>query len=340
MIEKLTDGRELEEDKLIHFRPQSFSEFIGQAQVKENTETFIQAALNRREALDHVLLSGPPGLGKTTFSLIIAREMGANLRATTAPAIEKTGDIASLLSSIKENDILFIDEIHRLKPVVEEVLYGAMEDYHLDISLGQGSTGKTVRLKIPPFTLIGATTKAGSLSQPLISRFGIISRFNFYLDQELEEITFNNSKKLKIDLAEDAISEIAKRSRGTPRILNRLLKRIRDFADVKKKKFIDKELVDFALSKMSIDKLGLEKMDRDILSSLIDKFGGGPVGVDNLATTIGEDTGTIEEMYEPFLIQIGLIKRTARGRVATEKAFEYLKKKKPVESNLFDNSLI
>ncbi len=338
MIEKITDSQEQEEDKHLAIRPQDFSHFIGQDNIKENFQVYLTAAKKRKESLDHVLLSGPPGLGKTTFSMLIAKEMQANLKATTAPAIEKTGDMAAILSGIKKNDILFIDEIHRLKPVIEEVLYGAMEDFHLDISLGQGTTGKTVRIKLPTFTLIGATTKAGALSQPLISRFGITGRFEFYSPKELEKIIINNAKLLNITINPKGISEIAKRSRGTPRILNRLLKRIRDYAEVKNIKIIAEELVDYSLAKMSIDNLGLDKMDRDILRSLISNFNGGPVGIENLATTVGEDTATLEEMYEPFLIQIGLIKRTPRGRVATDKAFKYLNLPQNDEKNLFNFS--
>ncbi len=334
MIEKITDGRKQSEDNQFEIRPQSYSNFVGQELIKENFRVYIAAALKRGEPLDHILISGPPGLGKTTFSMIIAREMKSNLKATTAPAIEKNGDMAAILSGIKRNDILFIDEIHRLKPTIEEMLYGAMEDFHLDISLGQGATGKMVRIKLPHFTLIGATTKAGALSQPLINRFGITGRFEFYTIGELVKIIAHNAGLLHIKLNPSGMNEIAKRSRGTPRILNRLLKRVRDYAEVRDVSVITKELVDYSLKKMNIDDLGLDRMDREILKSLIVNFKGGPVGLENLATTVGEDTSTIEEMYEPFLIQIGLLKRTSRGRVATEKAFKYINV--DVEENLFN----
>ena len=331
---------EQDEDKSISIRPKDFGEFIGQELIKENMQVFVKAALNRKEMLDHVLLSGPPGLGKTTFSLIIAKETGANLKATSAPTIEKTGDMAALLSSLKENNILFIDEIHRLKPAIEEVLYSAMEDFSLDLNLGQGELAKTVKITLPPFTLIGATTKAGSLTQPLISRFGIIERFEFYNFQELQRIVKRNAHFYKIKIDNSGIEEIAKRSRGTPRVLNRLLKRVRDFAQVENRKIIDKEITIYALEKMNIDSLGLEEMDRNILKVIIQDFKGGPVGVDNLATSLSEDVATIEDVYEPYLIQKGFLKRTSRGRMVTVKAYEYLKlpSNKAYEKSLFDSS--
>lgn len=324
MIERISRLEENDEDKRLLIRPKTFEEFLGQNTIKENMNVFMEAALKRNEVLDHILLSGPPGLGKTTFSMIISRSMQANLKATSAPVIEKTGDIAAILSSLKEKDILFIDEIHRLKPVVEEMLYSAMEDGSLDLNLGQGNTSKTVKISLPPFTLIGATTKPGSLTQPLISRFGILHRFDFYSFEELKKIGLQNSVKLGIQIDDDSIEEIAKRSRGTPRILNRLLKRVRDFSEVKNESKISKDTVCYSLDRMKIDNLGLDDMDRKILRIMVENFNGGPVGLENLATSLGEDALTIEDVYEPYLIQIGFIKRTARGRVVSEKTYAYL----------------
>ncbi len=324
MIDRISSLEENSDDRISEIRPKTFEEFLGQESIKENTQVYIQAALQRNDVLDHILLSGPPGLGKTTFSMIIARSMGANLKATSAPVIEKTGDIAAILSSLKERDILFIDEIHRLKPVVEEMLYSAMEDGFLDLNLGQGNTAKTVKISLPPFTLVGATTKPGFLTQPLLSRFGILHRFDFYTQEDLRKIGSMNALKLNININDQAVAEIAKRSRGTPRILNRLLKRVRDFAEVKNKGVIDSRLVDYSLEQMDIDRWGLDDMDRRIITTLIEHFSGGPVGLENLAVSLGEDAQNIEDVYEPYLIQLGFIKRTSRGRLATSKAYQYL----------------
>ncbi|HMB00311.1 MAG TPA: Holliday junction branch migration DNA helicase RuvB [Spirochaetota bacterium] len=324
MIRRIFDSREKNEDKQLSLRPDSLEKFIGQDHLKENMAVFMKAARSRSEPLDHVLLSGPPGLGKTTFANIIAREMQTNIKATSAPVIEKSGDIAGILSALKEKEVLFIDEIHRLRPVVEEVLYSAMEDYAIDIQLGQGNTSKSVKINIPPFTLIGATTRAGSLTQPLISRFGIVNQFDFYNIDNLKTIIERNASLYNIAIDESGIAEIAKRSRGTPRILNRILRRVRDFAQVKGENIINNKIADYALGRMAIDERGLDTMDRKLLKTIIKNFSGGPVGLDNLATSIAEDTSTIEDMYEPYLIQIGFIKRTPRGRTATASAYQYL----------------
>ncbi|BBM89198.1 Holliday junction ATP-dependent DNA helicase RuvB [Spirochaetota bacterium] len=343
MIDRIFQGEEDTEDKTFTLRPKTFSEFIGQTSVKDNMSVFIKAAKSRKEPLDHVLLSGPPGLGKTTFATIIAQEMNANLKTTSAPSIERSGDMASLLSSLKPRDILFIDEIHRLRPVIEEVLYPALEDFRLDINIGLKGQAKAVRIALPPFTLIGATTKAGSLTQPLISRFGITHRFDFYTHQELILITNRNTAMLEMNMDKAGVEELSKRSRGTPRILNRLLRRVRDFAQVQNQKIISPSLIDYALTKMNIDALGLDDMDRKILNIVINHFNGGPVGIENLATSLSEDTATIEDIYEPYLIQLGFIKRTRQGRVATSHAFKYLGIKAPhpdnkQEQSLFDNN--
>lgn len=324
MIKRIVDSQEKEEDRSVDLRPKHFSGFVGQKTMVENTLVYMTAAKKRKEPLDHMLLSGPPGLGKTTFSIIVAREMGSDVQSTTAPAIEKTGDMAAILSSLKEGEILFIDEIHRLKPIVEEMLYGAMEDNHLDINLGNSSQSRTVRIDLPPFTLIGATTKLGALTQPLLSRFGIVHRLNFYTHEDLEKIIKQNAKKLNIKISDEGKKELAKRSRGTPRLLNRLLKRVRDFAEVKGKNIIDKEMVDYALDRMKIDQLGLDEKDQRLLKVIIKNFSGGPVGIENLAASLNEDSGALEEVYEPYLIQIGFLKRTPRGRIAMPSAYRYL----------------
>lgn len=328
---------EIAEDRSNALRPESFDEFVGQKSIVENTKVFITAAKQRKEALDHLLLSGPPGLGKTTFAQLVSRAMGISMKSTSAPVIEKSGDMASLLSALQENDILFIDEIHRLRPVVEEVLYSAMEDYSLDLQIGQGMTAQTVKISLPPFTLIGATTKAGNLTRPLHNRFGIINAFQFYETKDLEKIVERNAQKLEMEIDEEAVPLIASRSRGTPRILNRLLRRIRDFAQVENKSTIDSHIVYFALNKLNIDASGLDQIDRKILAIIIQNFNGGPVGLDNLATSLGEDAGTIEDVYEPFLIQLGLIQRGPRGRLATQKAYKYLELNGTAEQlDLFD----
>lgn len=339
MIERVTSPEETEGDKQderFSLRPERLENFTGQDRLVANMKVFIQAAVKRGEPLDHTLLCGPPGLGKTTFAQIIAREMNANLRATSAPVIEKSGDMASILSSLKKGDVFFIDEIHRLKPVIEEVLYSAMEDFSLDIQLGQGMTAKTVKIAIPPFTLVGATTKPGALTRPLMSRFGIVNQFEFYELPHLRTIAKTNAERLGILMDASGVEEIARRSRGTPRILNRILRRVRDFAEVGKAARIDQAVADHALSQMHIDSLGLDAMDRKILHILVKNFGGGPVGVDNLATSLGEDRETIEDIYEPYLIQIGFLKRSPRGRLVTREAYKYLK----IEMNptLFDTA--
>ena len=305
-------------------RPQVLSEYIGQEKVKENMKIYIEAAKQRGEALDHVLLYGPPGLGKTTLSTIISNEMNSNIKITSGPAIEKAGDLAALLTNLHENDVLFIDEIHRLSKNIEEILYPALEDFSLDIIIGKGPTAKSIRIDLPKFTLIGATTKAGSLATPLRDRFGIVERLSLYTPEELKTIVKRSSKILKIEIDEEAAYEIARRSRGTPRIANRLLKRVRDYAMVLGNGKIDLNLSRLALNKLEIDELGLDELDRKILETLIIKYAGKPVGLETLATTMGEETETIEEVYEPYLIQIGFISRMPRGRIALEPAYKHL----------------
>lgn len=307
-------------------RPKMLDEFIGQRKVKENLKVFIEAAKKRGEPLDHVLLYGPPGLGKTTLAHIIAREMGASIRLTSGPAIERPGDLAAILTNIKEGDVIFIDEIHRLSHVVEEVMYPAMEDFEIDIIIGKGPSARSIRLELPKFTLVGATTRAGLLTAPLRDRFGVSMRFDFYEPEDLMTIIDRSSKILGVNLTPDGAMEIAKRSRGTPRIANRLLRRVSDFAYVDNKNVIDKEIVNYSLNKLEIDNLGLDTMDRRILRTMIKDYNGGPVGVDTLAITVSEETDTIEDVYEPYLIQIGFINRTPRGRIATPAAYEHMKK--------------
>jgi Holliday junction DNA helicase RuvB len=305
-------------------RPRKFSEYIGQEKVKDNLNVWIQAALSRGEALDHVLLYGPPGLGKTTLAGIIANELGVNFRQTSGPAIERSGDLAALLTNLQEHDVLFIDEIHRLSHSVEEVLYSAMEDYALDIIIGKGPSARSIRLDIAPFTLIGATTKAGSLAPPLRDRFGIISRLEYYTPDALVHIIKRAAEILKIDIEEQGALEIARRSRGTPRIANRLLKRVRDVAQIEGSGMITAKIADKALQMLEVDKAGLDRTDRRMLETMIKKFAGGPVGLDTLAAAISESRDTIEDVYEPYLIQLGFINRTPRGRVATPAAYEHL----------------
>lgn len=326
MSRKIITTEETEEDKKIEgsLRPQILKEYIGQEKIKSTLKVFIDAAKNRGEALDHVLFYGPPGLGKTTLCGIIANEMGVNLRVTSGPAIEKPGEMAAILNNLQEGDVLFVDEIHRLNRQVEEVLYPAMEDFAIDIMLGKDSSARSIRLELPKFTLVGATTRAGLLTAPLRDRFGVVQRLEFYTPEELKIIVMRSAKVLNVEIEEDGAWEIARRSRGTPRLANRLLKRVRDFAQVKYDGVITKGVADFALDILDVDRLGLDNNDRTILLTMIQKFSGGPVGLETLAAAIGEDAGTLEEVYEPYLLMNGLINRTPRGRVATEMAYHHL----------------
>ncbi|ADE10755.1 Holliday junction branch migration DNA helicase RuvB [Sideroxydans lithotrophicus] len=304
-------------------RPKQLDEYVGQEKIRGQLEIFIQAAKKRKEPLDHVLLFGPPGLGKTTLAQIIAREMGVNIRHTSGPVLERAGDLAALLTNLEPHDVLFIDEIHRLSPVVEEILYPALEDYQIDIMIGEGPGARSVKIDLPPFTLVGATTRAGMLTNPLRDRFGIVARLEFYTPEELQRIVTRSSGLLELPISPDGALEIARRSRGTPRIANRLLRRVRDYADVRAEGNATREVADAALTMLDVDSRGLDVMDRKLLQTVIEKFMGGPVGVDNLAAAIGEERDTIEDVLEPYLIQQGYLQRTPRGRMATANAYQH-----------------
>ncbi len=315
-----------DEDKGIEntLRPQMLDDYIGQSKVKNNLKVYIEAAKQRKESLDHVLFFGPPGLGKTTLAGIIANEMGVNIKITSGPAIEKPGEMAAILNNLQEGDVLFVDEIHRLNRQVEELLYPAMEDYAIDIVIGKGATAKSIRLDLPKFTLVGATTRAGMLTPPLRDRFGVVSHLEFYSVADLKKIILRSADVFQVEIDTEGAEEMARRSRGTPRLANRLLRRVRDFAQVKYDGRITKEVAKFALDLLEVDRLGLDHIDREILTTMIERFNGGPVGIEAIATTIGEDVGTIEEVYEPYLVQNGLILRTPRGRMASDLAYAHM----------------
>lgn len=327
MIEadRLIDTKASHEDELIDraIRPKSLADYTGQPHVKEQMAIFIEAARGRGEPLDHLLIFGPPGLGKTTLAMVVANEMGVNIKNTSGPVLEKAGDLAALLTNLEPNDVLFIDEIHRLSPVVEEILYPAMEDYQLDIMIGEGPAARSIKLELPPFTLIGATTRAGALTSPLRDRFGIVQRLEFYKTEELAQIILRSAHYLNLELELPAATEIARRSRGTPRIANRLLRRVRDYAQVKSSGLVPVEIASAALHMVDVDASGFDYMDRKLMLAIIEKFGGGPVGLDNLAAAIGEEKETIEDVIEPFLIQQGFIQRTPRGRIVSPAAYKH-----------------
>ena len=325
MDERIITSDLLQEDSdEMTIRPQTLAEYIGQTDVKENMKIFIKSALIRKKPLDHVLLYGPPGLGKTTLAYIIANELGSNVKTASGPSIEKSGDLAAILSTLEENDVLFIDEIHRIPRFIEEILYPAMEDFCLDIVVGSEGSTRNIRINLPPFTLVGATTRAGDLSAPLRDRFGIISKLNYYTEEELFQIVKRTSRVLKMEIDDDAALELAKRSRGTPRVANRLFKRVRDFALVAGSNTITLEIIKDALKRLKVDGLGLDDTDYHLLMAIIERFNGGPVGLDALASSIGEESSTIEDVYEPYLLQIGLLKRTSRGRMVTDLAYHHL----------------
>ena len=328
MNDRIMSSEEFKEDKDMTIRPVSLDEYVGQSEIKENLGVFIKSSVMRGETLDHILLYGPPGLGKTTLAYIIANELGTNIKTASGPSIEKSGDLAAILSTLEEGDVLFIDEIHRIPRYIEEILYPAMEDFYLDIIVGSEGSSRNIKIKLPHFTLVGATTRAGDLSSPLRDRFGIISKLNFYTEEELYQIIKRTSRVLDTPITDDAARELAKRSRGTPRIANRLFKRVRDFALVYGDGIINEKILDSSLNRLKVDKTGLDDTDYNLLLAIVERFNGGPVGLEALASSIGEEASTIEDVYEPYLLQQGYLKRTARGRVVTDKAYEYLGIKK------------